>query len=245
MTRPSGAAQGLPLRRTGPINIIGPPGSADNPVMVHPSPPRPQQRPPVRTVGSVRVARQSNGTSVRRPRRISASAIAPGQPYPPGLLGDTARLRSASVTRRELLTAGNALHLDIARELGARLIAPGPRQRSGLRDKRAVPLNVDNVLLTSVAPPAKVTDRSHQTCGICLHIKSHPVSYLCGHSHCYRCIRVWLEKKFSCPTCRAIMYQKPHRNYIEEEGLAVDHPTFNDLSLVDYNFDGLRFPQSL
>ncbi|KAJ7169413.1 hypothetical protein C8R46DRAFT_1033137 [Mycena filopes] len=162
-----------------------------------------------------------------------AARLAATQPYPPGLLG-----------------GGSFRPLDAARERD-RLPVPfvvirrraRSRQELGVRDKRRVPLNVDNVLLNDTPPPTVLTTRPHQTCGICLHLKSHPVSYLCGHSHCYRCIRVWLEKRFTCPTCRAVMYEKPHRNFIEEEGIAFDHPNVIDASAVNYNFDGLVFPQ--
>ncbi|KAJ7025049.1 hypothetical protein C8F04DRAFT_1301189 [Mycena alexandri] len=120
-------------------------------------------------------------------------------------------------------------------------VAPAP-PAPGWRQPRKVPLTVDSVLLSDIKPPTMTTLRSHQSCGICLHIKSHPVSYRCGHSHCYRCIRVWLESQWTCPTCRTTMTEEPFRHYAEEEGLAADHPSFRDRSCVDYKWTGLRFP---
>ncbi|KAJ7604863.1 hypothetical protein DFH06DRAFT_1348994 [Mycena polygramma] len=126
-------------------------------------------------------------------------------------------------------------------------LALDPRRRPpdpGFCQERDEPLTDISLLRSDVHPPNMTTTRAHQACGICLHIKSHPVSYRCGHSHCYRCIRVWLEKKWTCPTCRAVMHVEPYRHYGEEDGILLDHPTFVDRSVVDYSWDGLRFPKA-
>ncbi|KAJ7603093.1 hypothetical protein DFH06DRAFT_1350565 [Mycena polygramma] len=96
------------------------------------------------------------------------------------------------------------------------------------------PANPVYVLLT--------TERPHYECGICLHIKSHPVSYRCGHSHCMVCIRKWLELSWICPVCRKTMYEKPMPNDDIQRGIAFDHPEFVDTSRVDLSFTGLTFP---
>ncbi|KAJ6453453.1 hypothetical protein DFH09DRAFT_1117329, partial [Mycena vulgaris] len=68
-------------------------------------------------------------------------------------------------------------------------------------------------------------------------------SCLCGHSHCYRCIRVSLEYRWSCPSCRSTITSPPFRNYDLEAGIAHDFPDWRDLSQVDYSWEGLVFPR--
>ncbi|KAJ7731903.1 hypothetical protein DFH07DRAFT_968566 [Mycena maculata] len=105
--------------------------------------------------------------------------------------------------------------------------------------------------------------KPHHICGICHAVKSHPVTYvhfsyhygtreltwafryLCGHSHCYVCIRLWLEKRWSCPECYAQMTCTPFRQYAEEAGIAAEYPDWEDGSVVAYRWDGLTFPQSV
>ncbi|KAJ7454343.1 hypothetical protein B0H11DRAFT_2244998 [Mycena galericulata] len=72
---------------------------------------------------------------------------------------------------------------------------------------------------------------------------SHPVSYLCGHSHCYACIRVWLEKRWTCPECVTPMHRAPFRHYGEEAYIADAYPEWKDGSEVNYSFEGLVFPK--
>ncbi|KAJ7024362.1 hypothetical protein C8F04DRAFT_1270379 [Mycena alexandri] len=267
---PGSAQAAFSLNST--ISRVGPPGSSTNPFVLGSSPPPPSKRVPTkrtgptRTVPATRAARDIGSLLGARVICAPPSAIAQAsrQPYPPGILGDfrgaaaprrdaaeVAQREAAEVerARREHVEARDAVSVAAARlAIPHVVITSGIRRRArrislGMRDKRTVPLTPENVLVTDAVPPTVLTTRAHQTCGICLHTKSHPVSYLCGHSHCYRCIRVWLEKKFTCPTCRTVMNRAPHRNYIEEEGLALDHPNFVDTSVVDYNWDGLRFPQ--
>ncbi|KAJ7429109.1 hypothetical protein B0H11DRAFT_2266965 [Mycena galericulata] len=118
-----------------------------------------------------------------------------------------------------------------------------PLDPLGWRAPREEDLTRDDLLLNGVAPTPRETTRSHQRCGICLNVKSHPVSYTCGHSHCYCCIRLWLEQRWVCPTCVTVMNMPPHRNYEEEAGIALDYPDWVDQSVVDYSWDGLRFPK--
>ncbi|KAJ7500584.1 hypothetical protein B0H11DRAFT_2225574 [Mycena galericulata] len=118
-----------------------------------------------------------------------------------------------------------------------------PLDPLGWRAPREEDLTRNDLLLNGVAPAPRETNRSHQRCGICLHVKSHPVSYLCGHSHCYSCIRLWLEQRWVCPTCVTVMNRAPHRNYEEEAGIALDYPDWVDESVVDYSWEGLCFPK--
>ncbi|KAJ6537125.1 hypothetical protein B0H19DRAFT_1079500 [Mycena capillaripes] len=73
----------------------------------------------------------------------------------------------------------------------------------GFRRARSRPLRDVDLWIGSArpSPPDEVLEE-HQ-CTICLSLKSHPVSYLCGHGHCYACIRLWLESEWNCPDCRA------------------------------------------
>ncbi|KAJ7470072.1 hypothetical protein B0H11DRAFT_1920229 [Mycena galericulata] len=117
------------------------------------------------------------------------------------------------------------------------------RASQGRRSARETPLTRDDLYLTSERPPELAEYKLHHQCGICSGVKSHPVSYLCGHSHCYVCIRVWLEQSWSCPICVTPMYMPPVRHYGEEDGLAADYPAWHDNSAVDYDWDGLIWPK--
>ncbi|KAJ7650547.1 hypothetical protein FB45DRAFT_1017945 [Roridomyces roridus] len=77
--------------------------------------------------------------------------------------------------------------------------------------------------------------KDHHRCDICLGPKSHPVSYTCGHSHCYVCIRAWLEKRGDCPLCRQAIQHQPFRHYGEEDSMRNDYPGWDDRSSVDYS----------
>ncbi|KAJ6493370.1 hypothetical protein C8R45DRAFT_1095878 [Mycena sanguinolenta] len=90
-------------------------------------------------------------------------------------------------------------------------------------------------------PPPLTIEHPHQSCGICLHVKSHPVSYRCGHSHCYVCIRTWCERYLCCPECLATICEPLFWHYSEEQGLAADYPNWKDESRVTYDWSGLNF----
>jgi hypothetical protein len=127
---------------------------------------------------------------VAHPRRSENSPLS-SQPYPPGVLGDSTRQREN--VRRARRVAQDAVEVATAR---ARLSVPSvivpslartrvraPRPPDpGWRKERDEPLTVESVLVTNLVPPVMTTDREHQTCGICLHIKSHPVAYVSGSS---------------------------------------------------------------
>ncbi|KAJ7887720.1 hypothetical protein B0H13DRAFT_2342315 [Mycena leptocephala] len=117
-----------------------------------------------------------------------------------------------------------------------------PKGRNGFRAPRDGPLMEASLYLTAARPPADSSPLPHHECGICLNIKSHPVSNPCGHTHCYVCIRKCLETGWACPFCRAVITAEPTRNRDSEQAIAFDHPEWHDPSAVTYGWEGLRFP---
>ncbi|KAJ7670793.1 hypothetical protein DFH06DRAFT_1320716 [Mycena polygramma] len=114
----------------------------------------------------------------------------------------------------------------------------------GWRAPRAERLKVDELYI-GTQRPAEVTteERVHQMCAVCRQVKSNPVSYRCGHSHCYVCIRMWLEHSWKCPECITVMQESPVRHFPEENGIAFDFPSRANETKVTYSWDGLSFPQ--
>ncbi|KAJ7036079.1 hypothetical protein C8F04DRAFT_1258194 [Mycena alexandri] len=128
----------------------------------------------------------------------------------------------------------------------AQIPAPFVRsaERVGLRICHVPALTAD-ALYKSDARLADYKDpKQHHLCGICKGVKDHPVSYVCGHSHCYACIRVWLEKGWKCPECQDIMHCPPFRHYGEESGLADTFPGWADASEIEISWVGLHFPKA-
>ncbi|KAJ7164586.1 hypothetical protein C8R43DRAFT_1122463 [Mycena crocata] len=116
------------------------------------------------------------------------------------------------------------------------------RIRNGFREPQLRPLTRKNLYVGGILPPPLSTERLHQKCSLCSNVKCHPVSYLCGHSHCYVCVRIWLETSWDCPSCETLMRRAPHRHTGEEDGLKADYPDWGNTSQVLYSFDGLTFP---
>ncbi|KAJ7430887.1 hypothetical protein B0H11DRAFT_1909733 [Mycena galericulata] len=114
---------------------------------------------------------------------------------------------------------------------------------NGSRAKRDKPLTDHDLYIDDVRPPILTTDRPHHECSVCFHIKSHPITYECGHGSCYVCARKWLEYQWTCPTCRALVTRAPSRNFDAEAAILYDHPHWDDRSLVTFSWDGLKFPQ--
>jgi hypothetical protein len=63
----------------------------------------------------------------------------------------------------------------------------------------------------------------------------------CGHSYCYVCIRLWLERELSCPICATAMHAHLLRAISEEDALSDVYGVW-DTTTVQYNWDGLAFP---
>ncbi|KAJ6489354.1 hypothetical protein C8R47DRAFT_1215700 [Mycena vitilis] len=115
-------------------------------------------------------------------------------------------------------------------------------RRAGKRATRKTPLQGEDLYLTDARPGPEGSPHSNLECGICFSIKSHPVLYACGHSHCFVCIHPWLEKSWNCPQCRAKMTARPIRHEDLEKEIAAVHPDWKDSSVVKLSWAGLRFP---
>ncbi|KAJ7720206.1 hypothetical protein DFH07DRAFT_972675 [Mycena maculata] len=114
---------------------------------------------------------------------------------------------------------------------------------AGSRTERHLRLTTEDLYLDAAHPLLLAEPRDHHVCSICWAVKSHPVSYKCGHSHCYVCIRVALEQKWECPDCAQVMYEAPFRHYGEEQSIRGDYPQWIDESRVQGDWEGLIFPR--
>ncbi|KAJ7121218.1 hypothetical protein C8R46DRAFT_1238485 [Mycena filopes] len=114
---------------------------------------------------------------------------------------------------------------------------------AGHRTPRTSPLTRAELYVGGVLPAHLTTTRPSQRCSICCGVKAHPVSYACGHSHCYACIRLHLETSWRCPLCPAILQAPPHRHWSEEQAILEDHPDFVRATQATYSWDGLFFPR--
>ncbi|KAJ7925441.1 hypothetical protein B0H13DRAFT_2314449 [Mycena leptocephala] len=115
----------------------------------------------------------------------------------------------------------------------------------GPRAKRGPALTTEQLYLTAEHTPevpAEIVLKPYHHCNICWSIKSHPVAYKCGHSHCYVCIRVWLQKNLSCPHCKATVHETPYIHMGERQAIEADYPQWVDKSKVDLRWSGLQFP---
>jgi hypothetical protein len=132
----------------------------------------------------------------------------------------------------------------------------------GWREPCPRPLSVTDLWIngTAAGPPPVVAVEDHHKFCICLHLKSHPVTFVdlfpvvlftrlilffragCGHSYCYTCIHMSLEFKWECPSCRAIMTQPPIRAFAEDDNMRSTYGAW-DTTQVDYGWEGLIFPE--
>ncbi|KAJ6461285.1 hypothetical protein C8R47DRAFT_1217619 [Mycena vitilis] len=115
----------------------------------------------------------------------------------------------------------------------------------GERIQRDSALRDDDLYLDRVRPTLIQNPRLMHTCDICLEMKSHPVLYACSHSHCFVCIRLWLETSWVCPSlgCGQQMTARPTAHDDERDSIAGDWPGW-DNSKVTYSWAGLRFPRA-
>ncbi|KAJ6465539.1 hypothetical protein C8R47DRAFT_1224403 [Mycena vitilis] len=244
----------------------GRPGSRSNPFLLPPSPPRSKQtsakrlmrqiqfrvneleaqtsrvlNPLVNTLPAAAPASSSAGGSVQgaRPRRaiLALEASYRENRIAARNLGPAAQIPRGG---RSSAASGRALRREEALRLQ---MSPRIRDVVGFRRLRTEPLTYEDLWMDGIGPPEQNAIEGHQRCTICYFAKSHPVSYLCGHSHCYACIRLWLERKWTCPDCVRPIFVAPFRHYAEEAALALAFPNWNDTSVVDYSFESLIFPQ--
>lgn len=57
------------------------------------------------------------------------------------------------------------------------------------------------------------------TCKVCQRFLSEPYGLACGHTYCYVCLDAWLvmQKKRTCPDCRAVIRQQPVPSFLIRE----------------------------
>ncbi|KAJ7264469.1 hypothetical protein B0H12DRAFT_1230667 [Mycena haematopus] len=164
---------------------------------------------------------------------------------PPSSIGPYTPFSTFERARRvRLEAADNATHAPAAELEDA---APRPMSHSvqqyGGRVRLTPPVSEDTLYLTAARPPERVLLEPFHMCGICCGVKEHPVSYKCGHSYCFSCIRLWLEKSWYCPDCKATMHTPPFRHWAEEASLAAAYPGWGEATKVSYSWMGLQFPK--
>ncbi|KAJ7024579.1 hypothetical protein C8F04DRAFT_1270119 [Mycena alexandri] len=120
------------------------------------------------------------------------------------------------------------------------------QHHGGYREPRTTPLTREDLYEDGRLPVPLEPTRPSQRCSLCLAVKSHPVSYPCGHSHCYACIRLWLDQQWMCPVsaCHALIRTEPHRHFAEEQALAEAFPKWVNATAVAYTWEGLTFPHA-
>ncbi|KAJ7843436.1 hypothetical protein B0H14DRAFT_3456205 [Mycena olivaceomarginata] len=241
------------------------PGAALDPLTLEDSPPRPKRiyrGPPSTIVPDLPAA--AVGPSREGP--AVASAWRGGRSPARAMLALEASLvaeqreerraeRNREVTRQYaaglLMAASSSLERERVRALLARSgrssAVPNTRaarraEPEGWRAPRGTPLAREDLYLQGTVAPEITALKNHHECSICHFVKTHPVSYQCGHSHCYACIRMWFEQKWTCPECVATVDSSPFRHYAEEAGIESEYPGHSDLSVVDYSWAGLVFP---
>ncbi|KAJ7133852.1 hypothetical protein C8R46DRAFT_1221062 [Mycena filopes] len=146
-------------------------------------------------------------------------------------------------TSRTLLGKSGRLHPP-----SSSLLPPPPphlKPSAGHRTPRQAPLTLTDLYIGGRLPTHLSAQRLSQRCSLCHSVKVHPVSYLCGHSHCYACIRMHLEESWKCPLCDTILQSPPHRHMAEEEALFEDYPDFVRSTAVTYSWAGLFFPRNI
>ncbi|KAJ7823462.1 hypothetical protein B0H13DRAFT_2376037 [Mycena leptocephala] len=233
-------------------NPLGPLGSHLNPFVLPDTPKRPKLKifgGPPSTINENTRVRSSNSANLEAVR--SRITTLEGN----ALQSSTSSRRSgssSSASRQDgprprhaiLALEASLLELCTARSAGPAYHIPA----RGMRTLDLCKLGVGTKLAIRVSPTLlmaldQAPAREHHKCGICHAVKSHPVSYECGHGHCYVCIRMWLERSWKCPECLAVMYRAPFRVFAEEAWIADAYPNWHDTSKVNYNWDGLVFPK--
>ncbi|KAJ7126724.1 hypothetical protein C8R44DRAFT_873852 [Mycena epipterygia] len=112
----------------------------------------------------------------------------------------------------------------------------------GRRAPRFSPLAERDLYVNGVTPAALQSNNPDLACAVCLDVLAHPVLTACGHGYCYACIRMWLERAWTCPLCKRVMEHAPVRDSVQEAVIAQEFPDRVDSSVL-YLWDGLEFPQ--
>ncbi|KAJ6556338.1 hypothetical protein B0H19DRAFT_1262410 [Mycena capillaripes] len=150
------------------------------------------------------------------------------------------REEAAECCRREKVEVRSA-----AKSVGPRAIPPAIRilKKQGRRVAHETPLTKDDLYLDDLRPLMVTYPKILHTCSLCLGLKSHPVVYICGHSHCFVCTRISLETSWACKSCGKTITRRPVPHEEEEASIARDFFAGWDESRVTYNWKGLSFPR--
>ncbi|KAJ7075036.1 hypothetical protein B0H15DRAFT_956852 [Mycena belliarum] len=124
-----------------------------------------------------------------------------------------------------------------------RTTAQRDRRRNGFRVPRKNPLREEDLYEEGIVPSPQDALDPDLTCTICLNAKAHSVIYACQHSHCYACIRIWLERQWTCPLCKKPMRRAPRPNVAEQQTITGLFPDWAASTRVSYSWDGLTFPR--
>ncbi|KAJ7510757.1 hypothetical protein B0H11DRAFT_2215501 [Mycena galericulata] len=156
------------------------------------------------------VLRINRGPPSTIPRSLSGGSAASAPAVGPSVVRTTTSVRAARVTTTPLRRI--VPRITYPRHVAEAL--PAERKFLMMRD----------LYLDELRPPDIEDFKVQHRCGICFELKSHPVSYKCGHSHCYVCIRKWFEKRGTCPECKTMVDCAPFRHWGEEAGIIADYP---------------------
>ncbi|KAJ7109544.1 hypothetical protein C8R43DRAFT_1139647 [Mycena crocata] len=196
-------------------------------------------------------ARKSTGG--KRVRRWAEEERAEQEKAEEGIAGPSRSVREAAVTEAALPAVladapavaeeeeSSAESSD--EELGPIPVHPVQQSlvRAAARYRLYPPFSKAGLWLTAARPREIELLKPHHVCRICCSVKCHPVTNACGHSHCFRCIHVWLQKHWYCPQCKTVMYYRPICQYAEEDALNNAYPGWMEETKVSYSWAGLKF----
>ncbi|KAJ7471734.1 hypothetical protein FB451DRAFT_1399051 [Mycena latifolia] len=142
---------------------------------------------------------------------------------------NTSHVVDPNLTPPRRFNAANNQPTTSAAKTCVRSHASGPSiAETGRCDEREDPLTKEDLWETAARPPplSGLGVKEYHKCGICFAVKSHPVSYECGHSDCYVCIRVLLEHQWTCPQpdCQKVMNRPLTQQFAEEASISHDYP---------------------
>ncbi|KAJ7813610.1 hypothetical protein B0H14DRAFT_2604749 [Mycena olivaceomarginata] len=120
---------------------------------------------------------------------------------------------------------------------------PSITRQPGRHLECATPLTLNNLYLDECRPPSISTPPLIYTCSLCFNLQSHPVSYKCGHAHCYVCIRLSLETTWDCPTCHKPINASPLPEYELEAAINKRFSGWDE-NKIECRWDGLVFPRA-